>query len=269
MGTSGSDSQAWLLTFASSLACILGSFFICFDMLVRLLPNHHDFDFQKDKRFLVGSLSLGSGVLVFTALNKILPEGLEYLRAKDKSGNTFFSRESYSTAALMAAFLGGVVLCIGLNMFLHRLTPESIVHCGDDEHDDDASEGPDVHEAPAREATHERQEAGTRQNDEETPLLRKQLARKQSRSISFMRACKHPDSSECAGFTNPCKHDEVCCVHTKDAPKAHDHARPSAQHTSSHRSKKSSGGGGGGEHHHHITQERTENTKQRSGSLPS
>ncbi|CCG84859.1 protein of unknown function [Taphrina deformans PYCC 5710] len=247
MGPSGSDSQAWVLTLASSLACAIGSLFIYVDLLVRLIPGHESFDFQKDKRFLVGSLSLGAGVLLFTALNRILPEGAEYLSAKDEHGKRLFSKKSYSDAILMASFIGGIILCIALNAVLHRLTPQSIVHCGDeDEHGNEESTAESSSTTPPD--SHD--ESSDQRNSESAPLLPKNLTNRQKRSVSFMRACKHSESSQCAGFTDPCKHDDICCVHAKDASHPESHGRSSMRRHESRRSE------AGSEHHHHITQER-------------
>lgn len=258
MSNDGNDSQAWLLTLASALACIVGSFFICFDLLVRLIPRYKDFDLQKDKRFLVGGLSLGAGVLLFTALNKILPEGLEYLQSEDDEGNKIFSSKSYAAATLMGAFVGGVILCIALNALLHRLTPQSVIHCGDeDEHAADEEEQSSESQGAERAAQSQRKQSTNHpavndgashqsQRSESTPLIPQSLKRSKSRSAAFLSACRHPStSSTCAGFTDPCKHEDVCCTHkmkpSDDAQSYATHAGHSSEH---------------GDHHHHVTKER-------------
>lgn len=237
MGTEGSDTQAWVLTLASAIACVLGSLFIFIDLLVRLIPGHTNYDLQEDKSFLVGGLSLGAGVLLFTALNKILPEGLQYLETKPKHGKHILDKK-YAPTILMCSFVAGVVICIALNTLLHRITPESIIHCGDEEGH--------AHSADHEHSTHhevqnsERRPTESRVNSENSPLLGKTPTRKGS-SLS---RCKHSESSVCAGFTNPCDHDSVCCCHTSQSSEA----------SCGHQGRAS--GSATNEHHHHVTQER-------------
>lgn len=259
MSNEGNDSQAWVLTLASALACIFGSFFICIDLLIRLIPRYKDFDLQKDKRFLVGGLSLGAGVLLFTALNKILPEGLEYLQTEDEKGNKIFSNKSYAAATLMTAFVGGVVLCIALNALLHRLTPQSVIHCGDEEEhatgeEEEEEEGQgatsDEEDRPAQSqrypSTSSATNATRQSGSESTPLIPRSLKRSKSRSAAFLSACKHPStSSTCAGFTDPCKQEDICCTHKMKPSDDSQSYAARVGHSSEH-----------GDHHHHVTKER-------------
>lgn len=224
----GSDKQAWILTLASSIACIVGSLFICLDLLVRLLPGQHEFSLE-DNRFLVGGLSLGAGVLLFTALNKMLPEAMTYLMVEDDTGKTLLSDKSAATAVLMTSFLAGVVLCIMLNSLLHRLTPESIVHCGQD-HDHASDEEQDT-------------PAPQRQMSERTPLMRSSVSRATLRSHASYRKCRHEGDSECAGFTDPCAQESACCSHPKDSPNEGEASHHNHERTSD-------------DHHHHVTEER-------------
>lgn len=256
MVTEGSDLQAWLLTLASSLACIFGALFICADLVVRQLPGYHDFDLRNDKRFLVGGLSLGAGVLLFTALNRILPEGLEYLQKEDSRGRKVFEKKAYAEVTLMASFLAGVILCIALNSVLHRLTPKSIIHCGDEENarDEGQEDGVDdarSHASPSpQEHSPSRHGHGHRAHDQETPHASTPLLPK-SHSVSsrphFRSAksrsdtCGQSQRSICAGYTDPCKHKHCCSSQAKDGA-ASQHEHTDDDHTT--------------DHHHHVTEER-------------
>ena len=49
-------------------ACILGSFVICVDLLIRRLPGKQSFRINESGPFLASSLSLSFGVMVSPAL---------------------------------------------------------------------------------------------------------------------------------------------------------------------------------------------------------
>lgn len=233
------DLQGWILTGASSAACVLGSCFIFADVVVRCLVPRSGFDLKHDKRYLVGGLSLGAGVLLFTALNRILPKAQTLLRNVDRLGHGAQRRRAAAAIAI-GAFLVGTVLCILLNSLLHLITPDSIIHCGDEEHE------------------HERQEAGDGPVHERTALLQQDIEphRLKHRSSTFLRRCHEPGGSECAGFTEPCRHDKICCKTTPsevNGSSSHSHARQvNDRHAtqSSHADTHKNDG-----HHHHITAE--------------
>lgn len=249
MVSEGSDSQAWLLTLASSLACVIGALFICADLIVQQIPGYRGFDLKKDKRFLVGGLSLGAGVLLFTALNRILPEGLEYLRKKDALGRRLFEKKSYSDAVLMASYLTGVVLCIALNALLHRMTPQSIIHCGDEGHEDeesraDAAATEDDRAQSSRDISNQHSHVSD-EDEASTPLLRKANSASSNKpGKKRKKLCRSANGSACAGYTDPCRHEATCALHSRNG---HNN---SSRHDTNHETVPLP------EHHHHVTQER-------------
>ena len=245
----GNDAQGWILTGASSLACIIGSCFIFADVLVKCLWRQSPFDLKHDKRYLVGGLSLGAGVLLFTALNRILPKAQRMLKDVDRLGHGAQKKRAAAAIAI-GAFLAGTALCILLNYLLHLITPDSIVHCGDEEHQ------------------HERQETTASRRDdadEQTALLHggssRQPQRLKHRSSTFLRRCHEAEASECAGFTEPCRHDKICCKTTPSMvdnetqlSNGHAHSHGGSAALSAGQASGSSHKADG--HHHHITAER-------------
>lgn len=262
MATQGSDLQAWLSCLASSLACVFGALSINGDLLIRQLPGHHDFDLRNDKRFLVGGLSLGAGVLLFTALYRILPEGLDYLQVQDSHGRQLFEKTSYAQAVLIASFLTGIVLCIALNSLLHRLTPKSVIHCGDEDEDDSQESALTIEQNPS-------QQDGITSRDESlsydretnglgasTPLLGKPRSGSLrppigyvSSSTSHGSTCRRSDRSFCAGYTSPCRHETAVSVNGQDT-KTVDHRMPGSAQQSTEQHLQHL------HHHHHVTEER-------------
>jgi ZIP family zinc transporter len=222
----GNDVQAWTLTGFSSLACVIGSCFIFIDLVIRRIPGCRAFDLINDKRILVAGMAIGSGVLLFTALNKMLPEALEYL-------TMVFPQKSASHTVLMGGYLAGVVACMLLNVLLHWLTPESVIHCGGNEHDEEATHGNGHAEDPSNDA------------HETTPLMAPHgHALRRARS-TFTQCKRDSDRGSCAGYSGLCADDGVCCVRTKGqrntAQPAHRRPRP---HTNEEG------------HHHHVREEK-------------
>ncbi|ORY82026.1 Zinc/iron permease, partial [Protomyces lactucae-debilis] len=179
----------WTLTLFSSLACVLGACFIYIDVIIRRLPGCASFDLINDKRILVSGMSIGSGVLLFTALNKMLPEALDYL-------TPVFERKSVSHAVLMAGYLAGVIVCMLLNnILLPYLTPDSVIHCCGDENDDH----------------HAHQDAHSSATDETTPLVQQPSMHSLRRSKTSFSQCKRTDAERagpCAGYSDLCAADE-------------------------------------------------------------
>lgn len=131
----------------SSLATVLGCFIITLDVVYKkLFPSlfkAHPFDISNNSNFLIASLSLSSGCLIFTALYRLLPESSEYLlKVEGLKGN-----DQKLSAVLLGNFLLGMMICAGINSLIHFIASESIVHCvheGDSHHhhedeDDDHS----------------------------------------------------------------------------------------------------------------------------------
>lgn len=127
-----------LLTLASSLACILGSLVICTDVIWRWISPSSKFDLDNNHAFLTCSLALSSGVLIYTSMYKLLPEGLAYYGKTDLVGRS----ASNSQALLVATYLLGIAICAAISVIIFHFTPKSVVQCAhDDNHDHGHSHG--------------------------------------------------------------------------------------------------------------------------------
>ncbi|KAI8290035.1 Zinc-regulated transporter 3 [Colletotrichum sp. SAR11_57] len=67
------DTRGWIMSIVSGIACIVGASVICIDILVRWLPGQRNFRIQESNVFLASSLSLSFGVMLYSALNSMLP----------------------------------------------------------------------------------------------------------------------------------------------------------------------------------------------------
>lgn len=118
------DQKGWILTFASSITCVLGSLVICLDIIYRFFHPKSNFQLRESKSVLVASLSLSSGVLLFTSLYKLLPEALEYFEKAPNIGS-----ERNANILLITTYIGGILICSTINAFIHMMTSKSVVHC--------------------------------------------------------------------------------------------------------------------------------------------
>lgn len=147
------DQSGAILTVASSLTCILGSLVIYSDVIWRWFSPKTTFNLNNNEHFLVCSLSLSSGILLFTSLYKLLPQGYDYFKQSD----VFADKPQRAHFVLIIMFFTGVVFCSVFNMVIHAVTSRSVVHCVHDghvhnhdledehEHSHDISESPDSH----------------------------------------------------------------------------------------------------------------------------
>lgn len=139
------DEQAWFLTFASSVACVLGCLILYVDSIIygfkRLKgwitgePPGEAEDLWNSKGFLIISLSLSGGILIFTALYRLFPQALVYLE------HSKLLTPQQSNFLVLVMFISGVVVCAGINYVVHAATSKSIVHCvhGDERKDSSAT----------------------------------------------------------------------------------------------------------------------------------
>jgi zinc transporter, ZIP family len=164
-----SDQISWLLTFASSIACILGSCVIYGDIVWSLILPKHAFLFQDNPSVLVASLAISSGVLLFTALYSLLPTALHYLQDQVKDGDEQ-KVGTWPKLALIISFLVGIALSSLFNAFIHALTSQSIVHCDHDEHGPHGSGHGHSHSHNIETSPHKSH--SHRDLSERTPLLR-------------------------------------------------------------------------------------------------
>lgn len=128
------DEQAWFLTFASSAACVLGCLVLYVDSIIYGIKkikawltgseiDNTSEDLWNSKGFLIISLSLSGGILIFTALYRLFPQALVYL----EHSNMLTPQQSNFLVLVM--FMCGVVVCAGINYVVHAATSKSIVHC--------------------------------------------------------------------------------------------------------------------------------------------
>ncbi|KAK3109559.1 Zinc transporter [Teratosphaeriaceae sp. CCFEE 6253] len=156
MGLSN-DERGWVMTSLSGIACVLGASIICVDLIVRLFRGKKNFRIQDSDAFLSASLSLSFGVMLFSALYKMLPSAKSSLQAGG------FSPKAASWI-LIVCFLGGVVGITIVSQIIHSFIPSHIVDC-EHSHDEEEAAGKEddhhhehehehghahEHEAPAR-----------------------------------------------------------------------------------------------------------------------
>lgn len=135
----GTDKDAWILVLASSAACICGSFIIFADAIWRWLVPSSRFKFEGNNSALTVSLGLSSGVMLFTALYRLLPNGLaRFLDSSELKGSP-----KAANIALLVSYMLGASICAAFNWLLHVLTSQSVVHCIHDESDPEHDHGHD------------------------------------------------------------------------------------------------------------------------------
>lgn len=83
------------------------------------------FHINNDKAFLTGSLALSSGCLIFTSLYKLLPKAHTYLRTIPQLKHS----KGLLNATEFTFYFIGIITCSLLNLIIHMLTSESLVHC--------------------------------------------------------------------------------------------------------------------------------------------
>lgn len=134
--------QGWLLVALTSLITFLGCCVIYTDVIYKFLfpkrASAKPFSISHDTNFLICSLALSSGCLIFTSLYKLLPKSHSYLREipKLRANNHLLKLTEYS------CYLAGIAICSLMNVIIHLLTNESLVHCAHDGADDHSHSHP-------------------------------------------------------------------------------------------------------------------------------
>ena len=218
------------------------------------------FRVQDSDGFLGCSLSLSAGVMLFSALYKMLPSAKKSLEAGGLSSKA-------AGWALIAAFLGGV---FGIQIFsriVHRFMPSTAVDC-DHEHDQEAEEQKKRNDH-SREPSRPRQSQPIKSNGnlknghnidetEETPLLARSGSNHGSWSpdgIEVQKSMPHRHGTQgrpslqsrvtatmanivnnpkhlcdvdgpCYGYTSPCGHDCFKKVSKRGGMRQITHAQP-------------------------------------------
>ncbi|KAI9658496.1 MAG: hypothetical protein M1831_003934 [Alyxoria varia] len=142
------DTRGWIMTVLSAIACVVGSTFICVDILVRLCSKkHQDFRIENSNGFLSCSMSLSAGVMLFSALYNMLPSGKKSLRDGGASPKA-------AGWILIVCFLGGVFGIQVFSRFLHRFLPSHAVDC-DHTHENEQDAEQSETENPAHSHRHD------------------------------------------------------------------------------------------------------------------
>ncbi|OJD16767.1 hypothetical protein AJ78_03105 [Emergomyces pasteurianus Ep9510] len=116
------DTRGWIMSCVSGVACMLGSSIICVDVIARSCFGLKNFKIADSTVFLASSLSLSSGVLLFTSLYSMLPTSKVYFIKAGLSPST-------ATSALIGLFLAGVVIIQLISSFIHHHIPSHVVDC--------------------------------------------------------------------------------------------------------------------------------------------
>ncbi|KAG0275861.1 hypothetical protein BGZ95_008310 [Linnemannia exigua] len=114
----GDDYRAWVFTFASALACVLGAGLIFIDTIVKTVIGR-DVRILQNHKFLAGSLGLGSGVMIFSSFYNLLPEAKEQL----SSDLSIFA--GHADAYLMLFYFSGVAIMGLIHWIMHRFESSS------------------------------------------------------------------------------------------------------------------------------------------------
>ncbi|KAK9322517.1 Zinc/iron permease [Lipomyces orientalis] len=117
--------RGWLLAVCSGIACVLGSYIICCDVVLRRFKRFEKFDIREDKRILVYGFSLSSGVMILTSMYELLPEALENV----VNSPSLFDQQTPSGLVVIASYVLGVAIFSVLNLVIHTLSQRSVVHC--------------------------------------------------------------------------------------------------------------------------------------------
>ncbi|KAF2420314.1 ZIP zinc transporter [Tothia fuscella] len=224
------DTRGWIMTALSGIACMLGASIICVDLIICRIPGKQDFKIQNSDAFLSSSLSLSSGVMLFSALYNMLPSAKSSLQ---KGG---FSPAEASWM-LIGLFMAGAVGIQVLSRILHHYIPSHVVDCDhtheDEEqghkHDHDHGHGHKAHSSRKAESTEHdhltmsqsrgamHQNYGTNSSTMQSPIVtthseyepvegiprRPSFTTKVSQLVSTKKdLCD--SNGECYGYTEPC-----------------------------------------------------------------
>lgn len=222
------DQSGAILTIASSLTCILGSLVIYSDLIWKWLCPSTKFTLNNNENFLVCSLSLSSGILLFTSMYKLLPQGLKYF----KKVSELADKPEKAHFLLIIMFFVGIFICSLFNMFIHAVTSKSVVHCAHDGHSHkhnhghthDVSEGQDDHghdhdHAHDHSHSHNTQIEGSSADthNEHTPLLLKSPRKQKSLiDITDWKLRRKMSVGKCMGYSSLAHCEDESLKHCQD-----------------------------------------------------
>ncbi|KAI9323549.1 Zinc/iron permease [Dichotomocladium elegans] len=104
------DLRGWMLVLISSIACVVGASVVFIDKFLFRTSS-----ILESRSFLAGSMSLASGVLLYSSLSVLLPEAIKRL-----DGGTL----------VYAGFFGGALFTLILTRIIHWFTPDAVHACG-------------------------------------------------------------------------------------------------------------------------------------------
>ncbi|CAG8579562.1 7899_t:CDS:2 [Funneliformis caledonium] len=113
--------QGWVLALASGLACCLGASVVFSDLFFQKFKCTQFLQIAHNSKFLVASLSLGAGVMLFSSLFILLNEAKEYFRKTPKL-------REYSGISLIAFYFLGVIGSAIINKLIHHALSGSSIH---------------------------------------------------------------------------------------------------------------------------------------------
>jgi len=164
---------------------------VCVDVVVQWLPGKRSFRIQDSNAFLACSLSLSFGVMIFSALNSMLPSASRYLVEaripRLKAG-----------AILMGSFVAGFAGIQIVSRLMHRFMPSHVVDC-DHTHDGDThnhrpSCDPGRHLSLTRRASH----------PDNVPTIRRvTIAEEPAESTPLLLAASEPPPAVTNGHLEP------------------------------------------------------------------
>lgn len=204
-------------------------------IIPKRFTREHPFNLDQNKGFLKVSLGFGSGSLIFTALFRLLPEALEFLEKslKEKPLAAIRTQGRSLDVFLIVFFVVGMILYLMLNLILHVLTSQSVVHCAHDitlTHDNqDLEDQTDVNVAyhdggdwihrdsepyDGVNLASSRKQSASEISDETYPLLKGKAMQKRKSFIDYFSSLLDKENlGECKGYslahTCICKNGDV------------------------------------------------------------
>ncbi|KAF9871698.1 vacuolar zn-iron permease [Colletotrichum karsti] len=116
------DTRGWIMCIVSGIACVVGASIICVDIFVQWFPGQRNFRIQDSNVFLASSLSLSFGVMLYSALNSMLPSAKQYLKEDG-------FQDSTAGFIMMSCFIGGFFGIQVISRLLHQYMPSHVVDC--------------------------------------------------------------------------------------------------------------------------------------------
>ncbi|AOA63178.1 Zinc transporter [Komagataella phaffii CBS 7435] len=198
--------NGWTFVLLSSLLTILGALTVYLDSIYnaltpKWLSKRYPLQITGNNNFLTCSLALSSGCLMFTSMFKLLPSSLEYFQQYFKDSELFALRYT------LLFYVLGMLFCGILNMIIHFLTSDSIVHCV---HDTEANDPVDDHGAHDHHNNHSHDHNSEHHEHQHRPM-EMLSSRKSLVDIALSKIKDQPLDGNCHGYTtvDQCKSAEL------------------------------------------------------------